>query len=92
MFLSDSNEWHLPCSFPTFLRAAGGFVDMARRPSLSEQQVKRVVTLLASTEMTLSAIAERMTCSKGTIAAINRRFQVRKYTGPKSRWILQTTR
>jgi hypothetical protein len=62
---------------------------MARQGcSLSEQEVKRIVTLLADTEMNMFEIAQRMTCSRGAIAAINRRFQVRKYAGPKSRWTL----
>jgi len=62
---------------------------MARRGcSLSGQEVKRIVMLLANTDMTIFEIAQRMTCSRGTIAAINQRFQVRKYEGPKSRWIL----
>jgi hypothetical protein len=55
---------------------------------LSVQEVRRIVTFLANTEMTISEIAQRMTCNRGTIAAINQKFQVRKYAGPKSRWIL----
>jgi hypothetical protein len=66
-----------------------GYVDMARQGcSLSEHEVKRIVRLLANTDMTIFEVAQRMTCSRGTIAAINRRFQVRKYAGPKGRWIL----
>jgi hypothetical protein len=55
---------------------------------LSEQEVKRIVWLLANSEMTVPEIAHRMTCSRGTIAAINRKLQVRKYAGLRSRWIL----
>ena len=66
---------------------------MARQGySLSEQELKRIVTLLANTEMTIYEIAQRMACSRGTIAAINRRFHVRKYAGLKSRWILADNR
>jgi predicted transcriptional regulator len=62
---------------------------MARQGcSLSKQEVERILTFLVDTEMTISEIAERMMCTRGTIAAINRRFQVRKYAGLKSRWIL----
>ena len=62
---------------------------MARQGySLSEQEVKRIVTLLANTDMTIFEIAQRMACSRGTISAINRKFQVRKYAGPRSGWIL----
>jgi hypothetical protein len=62
---------------------------MARQGySLTEQEVKRILWLLANSDMTVPEIAQRMTCSRRTIAAINRRFQVRKYEGLKSRWIL----
>jgi hypothetical protein len=59
---------------------------MARQGcSLTEQEVKRIVWLLAKSDMTVPEIAQRMICSRRTIAAINRRFQVRKYTGTKSK-------
>ena len=63
---------------------------MARKGcSLTEQEVKRIVTLLAGTDLTIGAIAERMSCSRSAIVAVNRRYQVRKYEGLKSRWTLQ---
>ena len=55
---------------------------------LTEQEVKRIVWLLANSDMTVPEIAHRMTCSRGTIAAINQKRQVRKYAGLRSRWIL----
>jgi hypothetical protein len=62
---------------------------MARQGcSLTEQEVKRIVWFLANSDMTVLEISQRMACSRRTIAAINRRFQVRKYEGPKSKWIL----
>jgi hypothetical protein len=51
------------------------------------EHVQRIVDLLATTEMTAAEIAERMSCSKNTVISINRRFQVRDYTGMRSRWI-----
>jgi DNA-binding MurR/RpiR family transcriptional regulator len=37
--------------------------------------------------MTISEIAERISISKSTVIAINRRFQVRNYGGMRTRWI-----
>jgi hypothetical protein len=83
---TDTNGWVLICLVCGF---KGGFVDMARQGcSLSEEEVKRIVSLLTNSEMTMFEIAQRMTCSRGAIATINRKFQVRKYAAPKSRWIL----
>jgi len=68
---------------------SGGSWHMARQGCfLTEREVSRIVTLLSNSDMTILEIAERMTCSRSAIAAINRRFQVRKYAGPKSKWIL----
>lgn len=62
---------------------------MARQGcALTEQEVKRVVWFLANSDMTVLEIAARMTCSRRTVAAINRRFQVRKYTAAKAKRIL----
>jgi hypothetical protein len=54
---------------------------------LTEQELKRIVALLANTDMTIIEIAQRMMCSRSAIAAVNRKFQVRKYEGLKSNWI-----
>ena len=56
---------------------------------LTEQEVKRIVTLLASSDMTILEIAQRMTCSPSAIGAVNRRFQVRRYAGLRAKWILE---
>jgi hypothetical protein len=48
------------------------------------ESVLQVLHLLSSTEMTISEIAERLSCSKSTVMVINRRFQVRVYKG--QRW------
>lgn len=62
---------------------------MARQGcSLTEQEVKRIVWLLANSDMTVPEIAQRMTCSRRTVASINRRFEVRKYAGAKTKRIL----
>jgi DNA-binding CsgD family transcriptional regulator len=50
------------------------------------ESIRQIVHLLASTEMTVADIAERMSCSKNTIAAINRKFQVRLYKRLRTHW------
>jgi hypothetical protein len=53
---------------------------------MSEDEIKRVIYLLASTEMTMAEIAQRMSCHKSVVTAINRRHQVRAYNGLRSNW------
>ena len=50
---------------------------------LSEQQVQKIVSLLASTDMTMTQIAERMRCSKGVVSSVNRKFRVRPTSSSK---------
>jgi hypothetical protein len=54
--------------------------------SMTQESVQRIIHLLASTEMTVAEIAERMACSRSVVVAINRRFQVREYGGLRTRW------
>lgn len=53
---------------------------------LSSEEICKIVNFLSSTDMTLREIAERMSCSKGAIATVNRKFKVRTYNGLRSRW------
>jgi transposase len=55
--------------------------------SMRQEEVQKVIHLLSSTEMSVAEIAERMSCSKSTVIAINRRFRVREYNGQRSRWL-----
>jgi len=62
---------------------------MARQGcALDESEIQKIVTLLARTEMSLIDIARRTGCSRGAIAAINRRYQVRDYAGRRTTWAL----
>jgi DNA-binding MarR family transcriptional regulator len=45
---------------------------------VSVENIQRIIYLLATTEMTVTEIAERMSIHKSTISAINKRFQVRR--------------
>jgi hypothetical protein len=55
---------------------------------MHEGQIRTVVSLLASTEMSIPEIAQRMGCSRSAIAAVNRKFQVRQYQGRRSTWVV----
>jgi hypothetical protein len=56
--------------------------------SLSDRQIKTIIRLLASTDMQICDIAERIGCSKGRIIWINRKYSVRLYEGKRSSWKL----
>jgi hypothetical protein len=45
----------------------------------TEEQRKKIVWLLSSTELTTTEIAARMQCSRGAVATINRHYQIRDY-------------
>lgn len=55
---------------------------------MQDSEVRVVISLLASTDMTIPEIAQRMGCSRSTIVAVNRRYQVRQYHGRRSSWVL----
>jgi hypothetical protein len=57
-----------------------------RGNALHECQIRTVISLLATTDMTIAEIAQRMGCSRKTIVGVNRRFQVRQYSGWRSSW------
>ncbi len=56
---------------------------------INEQEVRKIVALLSSTDMTIPEIAKRMGCSRSSVVSINRKFQVRDYAGLRSDWTLQ---
>ena len=53
---------------------------------LSDVQIRAIVRLLASTDMQMCDIAERMGCSKSRVVWINRKYSVRLYAGKRSSW------
>ena len=59
---------------------------------LTEYQVTRIVVLLTSTEMSFGEIAQRMECSRSTIASVNRKYAIRYYDGRRSQWKLDKSR
>ena len=62
---------------------------MGRQGQLvDENTVRRIVKLLASTDMTIMEIAQRMACSPSLVASINRKQQIRFYDGHRATWQL----
>ena len=53
---------------------------------LSGKEVLRIVDLLVSTDMSIGDIAQRMSCSSGAVATVNRKRCLRYYEGRKSKW------
>jgi hypothetical protein len=56
--------------------------------ALGEREVEKILKLLASTEMSIPEIAERLGCSRSAVGAINRKFQVRNYGGNRGTWVV----
>jgi hypothetical protein len=54
----------------------------------SQDEIKRIKSLLSSTDMTLQEIATRMGCAKSSIVSINQTFQIREYRGRRNYWVL----
>ena len=52
----------------------------------SELEIAKIKRFLAETDMTISDIATRMGCSKGPVAQINRKFDIRHYNGRRTVW------
>jgi ribosomal protein S13 len=54
--------------------------------AFTEDEIQRIASLLANTDMTVAEIATRMACSRSAVLAINRKRQVRTYDGLRSTW------
>jgi len=52
----------------------------------SENELNRIILLLRESDLTLTEIAGRMRCSRSAVAAINRKVQIRVYSGRRSEW------
>jgi hypothetical protein len=55
---------------------------------IQEAQIRTVIHLLATTDMTIPEIAMRMGCSRSAIVSVNRKHQVRQYQGRRSSWVV----
>jgi ribosomal protein S13 len=62
------------------------FMPRSKGKYLSQAEITNITRLLASTDLNLEAIGTRMSCTKGTIVAINRKYGIRSYNGRRSVW------
>ena len=53
---------------------------------LSEDETRKIIALLASTDMTIAEIAARMERSPSAVGSVNRRYRIRDYAGLRGRW------
>jgi len=55
---------------------------------LSEIKIERIKMLLATTDLSLSDIAERMGCARGRVVFLNQKFQIRMYGNKRTSWVV----
>ena len=55
---------------------------------LVEEEVNRIKSLLANTEMTFVEIAERVDRSRSVVRSINNKFKIRRYLD-RTQWIVE---
>ena len=56
--------------------------------SLLDSKIRRILTLLATTNLSLMGIAHKTGSGRGVIAAVNRRFHIRDYVDGRCAWAL----
>ena len=62
---------------------------MARQGfALQDVEIRNIISLLTSTEMSILEIAQRTGCNRSTIVAINRKFRVRDYLNRRTSWVM----
>ena len=54
--------------------------------AFTQDEIQRIASLLANTDMTITEIAARMGCSRSAVLTVNRKRQVRTYDGLKATW------
>ena len=65
---------------------SGARVASARGKPLTTDEIQRIRMLLADTDLPMPMTAERMNCTRSSIAKINKKFQVRAYNGQRTKW------
>jgi predicted DNA-binding protein YlxM (UPF0122 family) len=53
---------------------------------LSTETIEKIKGLLATTDLSIREIAERMDCSKSAVASINNKYQIRSYGKKRGNW------
>ena len=51
---------------------------------LSESNIRRIVELLTSTDMTIPKIAEKMNCSRSAVVSVKRDYEIKVYAGNRA--------
>jgi len=64
---------------------------MGKGRFFSDLEIGRIVSLLASTDMSIADIAGRMSCSVSAVSSLNRKLGVRDYGGRRTSWEYQST-
>lgn len=54
--------------------------------SFLDYEIRRIVVLLNSTDMSITDIARRMQCSVSAVNSLNRKMNVRQYDGRRTSW------
>jgi hypothetical protein len=57
----------------------------------SQEKIEKIKHLLATTDLSIPEIAQRMNCSGGPINAINKKFKIRLYENRRLYWVLNTS-
>jgi hypothetical protein len=55
---------------------------------LSPEKIGKIKKLLATSDLSIPDIAERMGCARGRVVSINSKFQIRLYGRKRSSWIV----
>ena len=53
---------------------------------LQDTEIRTIIRLLDSTDMTINDIAQRIGRSRAAVISVNRRFRLRDYRGQRSSW------
>jgi hypothetical protein len=56
--------------------------------NLEDVTINAIIRLLASTDLQIAEIAQRIGCSGSVVASINRKYRIRLYKGKRSTWSL----
>ena len=56
----------------------------------TEREIQRIIVLLRDTDMSMTAIAEAMSCVRSSICSLNRKYLIREYKSRRSSWVVHS--
>jgi len=65
-----------------------GTMERGQGKPLSPEKIEKIKKLLATSDLSMPDIAERMGCARGRVVSINRKFQIRLYGTKRSSWVV----